>query len=298
MSTQSTNHILLIKPAEFYCNEQTIETNHYQIQDHKKTKDIMLQEALKEFNNFEEILENNKIKVTTLMGQTGCPDNIFPNWAVSYDDQTIDIFSMLGKNRRLEKSDKHISFLNQTYDTKINYSAFEEQSIHLEGTSSLVLDRVNRQAYMGISARSDPNLAHQWCQSRDYELIEFDTKSHTGDAIYHTDVMMYIGTKLAVICSECIVDNSRALVLERLQSTHQIMEISSEQLVSFCGNCIEVCDEESNLHLIMSTTAYQGYSNEQKEVLLKYYKSIIHSDLEFIEKYGGGSARCMIMELF
>lgn len=298
MLSQSTNHILLIKPAEFYCNEQTIETNHYQILDKKKTKKEMLQEALLEFKAFENNLKRNKIKVTTLTGQVGCPDNIFPNWAVSHNDQTIDLFSMLGKNRRLEKSKKHISFLNQTYSTKNDYSDSEKESIFLEGTSSLVLDRINHLAYMGISGRSDPDLAQQWCDSRGYKLIKFSTKSHTGNAIYHTDVMMYIGTELAVVCSECIDNNTRELVLESLQSTHHIMEISSEQLISFCGNCIEVCDENNESHLIMSSTAYQGYSKQQKEVLLKYYKSIIHSKLESIEKYGGGSARCMIMELF
>lgn len=298
MLSQSTNHILLIKPAEFYCNEQTIETNHYQILDKKKTKKEMLQEALLEFKAFENNLKRNKIKVTTLMGQVGCPDNIFPNWAVSHNDQTIDLFSMLGKNRRLEKSKKHISFLNQTYSTKNDYSDSENESIFLEGTSSLVLDRINHLAYMGISGRSDPDLAQQWCNSRGYKLIKFSTKSHTGNAIYHTDVMMYIGTELAVVCSECIDNNTRELVLENLQSTHHIMEISSEQLISFCGNCIEVCDENNESHLIMSSTAYQSYSKQQKEVLLKYYKSIIHSKLESIEKYGGGSARCMIMELF
>jgi len=153
MSLQSTNHVLLIKPAEFYCNEQTIETNHYQEINSEKTKDEILQEALIEFTEFENILKRNKIKVTTLIGQIGCPDNIFPNWAVSYDDHTIDIFSMLGMNRRLEKSEKHISFLNQTYNTNINYSSLEDKSIYLEGTSSLVLDRVNKHAYMGISSR-------------------------------------------------------------------------------------------------------------------------------------------------
>lgn len=298
MSLQSTNHVLLIKPAEFYCNEQTIETNHYQEINSEKTKDEILQEALIEFTEFENILKRNKIKVTTLIGQIGCPDNIFPNWAVSYDDHTIDIFSMLGMNRRLEKSEKHISFLNQTYNTNIDYSSLEDKSIYLEGTSSLVLDRVNKHAYMGISSRSNPELANQWCQARGYKLIYFDTISHTGKSIYHTDVMMYIGTKLAVICSECIADDSQALVLERLRSTHDILEISNEQLISFCGNCIEVYDENNESHLIMSTTAYNAYNKEQKTVLLKYYKSIIHSDLESIEKYGGGSARCMIMELF
>ena len=135
MSPQSTNHVLLIKPAEFYSNEQTIETNHYQNTNNNKPRSEILNEALVEFDQFEENLLDHDIRVTTFLGQKGCPDNIFPNWAVTFDDQSMHIFSMLGKNRRLEKSENHIQDLNHTYVTTLDYSEYENKSQFLEGTS-------------------------------------------------------------------------------------------------------------------------------------------------------------------
>jgi len=297
MSPQSTNHVLLIRPTEFYSNDQTIETNHYQKPDNKKPRSEILNEALIEFDSFEKNLLDHGIRVTTFLGQKGCPDNIFPNWAVTFDDRSMHIFSMLGENRRLEKSENHIRDLNRTYQTTLDYSKYENKSQFLEGTSSLVLDRVNRVAYMGISPRSDKGLAKKWASEHDYELFAFETQSHTGQPIYHSDVMMYIGTELAVICTEAIktgADN----VINQLSKTHEILEISSDQLVNFCGNCIEVKDINNATNLIMSTRAYEGYKSKQIKVLNNYFNQIIHSDLKTIETYGGGSARCMIMELF
>ena len=297
MNGQSTNHVLLIRPVEFYSNQQTIETNHYQSVDDDKPHSEILEDALIEFDNFENNLLENNIKVTTLKGQKGCPDNIFPNWAVTYDDQSMHLFSMLSENRRLEKSDKHIAFLNKQYQTTLDYSPYENQSRFLEGTSSLVLDRVNRKAYMGISARSNEELAIKWAKEQNYELIVFETQSHSGDPIYHSDVLMYIGTELAVVCSEAIKVGANNVINE-LSHTHRILEISSQQLLDFCGNCIEIKDTNNNLNLIMSTSSFEGYDSSQLNVLNEHFTKIIYSDLKTIEKYGGGSARCMIMELY
>ena len=297
MNGQSTNHVLLIRPVEFYSNQQTIETNHYQSADDDKPHSQILEDALIEFDNFENNLLENNIKVTTLKGQEGCPDNIFPNWAVTYDDQSMHLFSMLSENRRLEKSDEHIAFLNKQYRTTLDYSPYENQSRFLEGTSSLVLDRVNRKAYMGISARSNEELAIKWAKEQNYELIIFETQSHSGNPIYHSDVMMYIGTELAVVCSEAIKIGANNVINE-LSHTHRILEISSQQLLDFCGNCIEIKDTNNNLNLIMSTSSFEGYDSSQLNVLNEHFTKIIYSDLKTIEKYGGGSARCMIMELY
>ena len=297
MSPQSTNHVLLIKPVEFYSNEQTIETNHYQNTNNNKPRSEILNEALVEFDQFEENLLDHGIRVTTFLGQKGCPDNIFPNWAVTFDDQSMHIFSMLGKNRRLEKSENHNLDLNHTYVTTLDYSEYENKSQFLEGTSSLVLDRVNRVAYMGISPRSAEELAKKWASEHAYKLFAFATQRHTGKPIYHSDVMMFIGTELAVICREAIKTGANN-VINQLSKTHEILEISSDQLINFCGNCIEVKDLNNSTNLIMSTRAYEGYERSQLKVLNDYFKHIIHSDLKTIEAYGGGSARCMIMELF
>ena len=297
MTSQSTNHVLLIRPVEFYCNEQTIETNHYQQTDDNKSHSETLEQALIEFDAFEKNLLDHNIQVTTLIGQKGCPDNIFPNWAVTFDDQSMHIFSMLGENRRLEKSKEHISTLNQIYRTTLDYSEYEDTSQFLEGTSSLVLDRVNRIAYMGISSRSNEDLAIKWADDQNYQLIVFETQSHTGDSIYHSDVMMSIGTELAMVCSESIKLGGNN-VINQLSQTHEILEISRDQLMSFCGNCIEIKDTNNKLNLVMSATAYDGFESAQLKVFEQYFTNILHSNLETIETYGGGSARCMIMELF
>ena len=126
MTTQSTNHVLLIRPAEFYCNDQTMETNHYQISDDTISRDKTLSMAISEFDQFEKTLVENKIKVTTLDGNIGCPDNIFPNWAVTYSDKSMHIFSMLGKNRRLEKSRDHISLYHYSLSLLIIISHYHQ----------------------------------------------------------------------------------------------------------------------------------------------------------------------------
>jgi hypothetical protein len=150
---------------------------------------------------------------------------------------------------------------------------------------------------MGISARSNEELAIKWAKEQNYELIVFETQSHSGNPIYHSDVMMYIGTELAVVCSEAIKIGANNVINE-LSHTHRILEISSQQLLDFCGNCIEIKDTNNNLNLIMSTSAFEGHDSSQLNVLNEHFTKIIYSDLKTIEKYGGGSARCMIMELY
>ena len=297
MTSQSTNHVLLIRPAEFYCNEQTIETNHYQNSDDTISKDQTLSMATNEFDQFRKTLVENQIRVSTLDGNIGCPDNIFPNWAVTYSDKSMHIFSMLGENRRLEKSKNHIEILEKNYRLDQDYSPYEDEGLFLEGTSSLVMDRINRIAYMGISARSNLKLAQIWSEKNDYKLIPFETSSHTGGPIYHSDVMMYIGTELAVVCEDSI-KNGKSNVIESLRKTHELMFITQEQLLHFCGNCIEVKDDKGRFCLIMSSKAFSGYDDSQIKILNHFYDRIIHSELETIETHGGGSARCMIMELY
>jgi len=298
MSRQSTNHVLLIRPTRFYSNEQTAETNLYQHSSQGKDKDEILNDALTEFHDFEQLLKRNQILVTTLAGQKDCPDNIYPNWVLTFENKTMNLFSMLAENRRLEKSESHISFLNQTYKTTIDYSDFEKDSVFLEGTSSMVLDRANKVAYMGLSPRSNEELAQQWSKDCGFELMVFETKNHLEAPIYHTDIIMCVGTEIVIISPDSIQSQYQSKIIGRLNKHHQVLEISEDQVLDFCGNCLEVRDTDDNLKLIMSTAAFKSYSIRQKRTLLKYYTKIIHSNLECIEKYGGGSARCMMMELF
>ena len=298
MVSQSTNHILMIKPAIFYKNSQTIESNHYQIEGENEDIKIITIKAIKEFNDFKLELESNGINILCFEGSKQCPDHIFPNWFTTFSDKTMQIFSMLAPNRRTEKTPEIISYLQKDYDLTHNYSSFEDKDIFLEGTSSMVFDRVNKIVYAGLSPRTNQNLLTEWCKEHSYELVKVQTESHTGAPIYHTDVFMFVGTDVIGICYEVIKSEYRELLKEKVSKYHTVMEISKEQILDFCGNALEAKDKEGNLYLIMSSRAHDALNHDQLNILNTFYKKIIHSDLPTIEKYGGGSARCMLSELF
>jgi len=298
MVSQSTNHILMIKPAIFYKNSQTIESNHYQIEGENEDIKIITIKAIKEFNDFKLELESNGINILCFEGSKECPDHIFPNWFTTFSDKTMQIFSMLAPNRRTEKTPEIISYLQKDYDLTHNYSSFEDKDIFLEGTSSMVFDRVNKIVYAGLSPRTNQNLLTEWCKEHSYELVKVQTESHTGAPIYHTDVFMFVGTDVIGICYEVIKSEYRELLKEKVSKYHTVMEISKEQILDFCGNALEAKDKEGNLYLIMSSRAHDALNHDQLNILNTFYKKIIHSDLPTIEKYGGGSARCMLSELF
>ena len=288
----------MIKPAIFYKNAQTIESNHYQIEGDNEDIKIITIKAIKEFNDFKLELESNGINILCFEGSKECPDHIFPNWFTTFSDKTMQIFSMLAPNRRTEKTPEIISYLQKDYDLTHNYSSFEDKDIFLEGTSSMVFDRVNKIVYAGLSPRTNQNLLTEWCKEHSYELVKVQTESHTGAPIYHTDVFMFVGTDVIGICYEVIKSEYRELLKEKVSKYHSVMEISKEQILDFCGNALEAKDKEGNLYLIMSSRAHDALNHDQLNILNTFYKKIIHSDLPTIEKYGGGSARCMLSELF
>lgn len=288
----------MIKPAIFYKNSQTIESNHYQIEGENEDIKIITIKAIKEFNDFKLELESNGINILCFEGSKECPDHIFPNWFTTFSDKTMQIFSMLAPNRRTEKTPEIISYLQKDYDLTHNYSSFEDKDVFLEGTSSMVFDRVNRIVYAGLSPRTNQNLLTEWCKEHSYELVKVQTESHTGAPIYHTDVFMFVGTDVIGICYEVIKSEYRELLKEKVSKYHTVMEISKEQILDFCGNALEAKDKEGNLYLIMSSRAHDALNHDQLNILNTFYKKIIHSDLPTIEKYGGGSARCMLSELF
>ena len=162
----------------------------------------------------------------------------------------------------------------------------------------MVLYRVNKIAYTVISPRTNESLARLWGERSGYEIVFFQTESHIGQPIYHTDVIMYIGTEIAGISIDSIKQEDQERVREKLNLSHTILEITQEQIMDFCGNCLEAKNEDNQLILVMSTRAFNNYSDQQKTVLANHYQKIIYSDLTHIEEYGGGSARCMMLELF
>ena len=298
MSKQSTSHLFMIEPEAFYSNEQTAFTNHYQEKVTDETPEIISEKALTEFHNLKSAIEERGIKVTSLKGSKDCPDHIFPNWFITFQNKTMQIFSMMAPNRRKEKKLSMIEHLTKTYELTDDMSYLEDKEVFLESTSSMVFDRVNRIAYAGISPRTNAVQLIIWCRNNDFELVLFETQSHTGSPIYHTDVLMYVGTEIIGICFDVIKPEHLDYVKEKVNQYHQIIELSADQIKSFCGNGIEAQNEDGELFLIISSTAYKALNQTQLDKLLSSYKDIIHSDIPTIEKYGGGSARCMLTELF
>tara|TARA_Y100000994_G_scaffold224013_1_gene205334 strand:- start:83 stop:949 length:867 start_codon:yes stop_codon:yes gene_type:complete len=288
----------MIEPESFYVNEQTAFTNHYQKEVSDESPQIIAEKALDEFHNLKNKIEEKGIKVTSLKGSKDCPDHIFPNWFITFQNKTMQIFSMMAPNRRKEKKLSMIEHLTETYELTYDMSYLEKKDIFLESTSSMVFDRVNRIVYAGISPRTNAVQLIIWCRNNDFELVLFETESHTGSAIYHTDVLMYVGTDIVGICFDVIKPEHRDYVKERVWQHHEVVELSSEQIEEFCGNAIEAQNADNELFLIMSSRAFKALNQEQINKLLTSYKEIIHSDIPTIEKYGGGSARCMLTELF
>jgi hypothetical protein len=298
MSKQSTSHLFMIEPESFYSNEQTSYTNHYQEDATNEDIEEITQKALVEFHNLKDKIEAKGIQVTSLKGSKECPDHIFPNWFMTFDNKTMQIFSMLAPNRRKEKKLSMIEHLSETYELTADFSYLENKEIFLESTSSMVFDRVNRIVYAGISPRTNAVQLIIWCRNNDFELVLFETESHTGSPIYHTDVLMYVGTDIIGICFDVIKEEHVDYVREKVNAHHDVVELTSDQIQNFSGNAIEAKNEEGELFLIISSRGFSALNQNQVNKLLKSYKEIIHSDIPTIEKYGGGSARCMLTELF
>ena len=300
MKNQSSQNLFMIEPEVFYSNDQTIDSNHYQFKndDGSLELDQIKVNALNEFNNLKSEIEKHGIAVTAMKGISDCPDHIFPNWFITFEDKTFQLFSMRAENRRLEKTKEMVDFLASKYRLNGDLSDFEKKDMFLEATSSMVFDRVNRIVYAAISPRTNEELTKKWCRDNNYELVLFETESHKGDAIYHTDVFMYVGQKIIGICFDVILPQYRRMVKEKVRRFHDVFEIEKNQILDFCGNSLEARNNSDEYFLIMSSRAFNALNNSQKEKLSNYYKKIIHSDLTTIEKYGGGSARCMLNELF
>ena len=287
---QSAKKIALVEPSSFGFNIETFKTNVLQNNIELNKKIIF-----SEFDNLLNQLSVNNISFEVLKSNSMSPDCIYPNnWVVTFDDGTYDLFSMQSHNRRLERSNQNLAFLNSKYILKNDLTAFESNGIFLEGTGSLVLDRINKVAYLSESQRSSTILANKWAQLRKYNLITF--KSYINDKpIYHTNVVMFIADKLAGVCFESIADYK--ILKSRLSDTHEILNLSVKQVKNFSGNAIVVKNSLNNKMFLISSTGLKSLSLEQIKCIEKYY-SIVEIDIHNIEKIGGGSIRCMILELF
>lgn len=294
---QSAKAVLMVRPAYFGFNPETQDTNDYQSKGSLLPEEVYAT-ALKEFENLKTALLDHGVAVRVFDNKDkGAPDAIFPN-AVSIHPEGAVLYPMLQPNRQRELSPEFISFLTEELGYKIyhDFSGYAQEGRALEATASLVMDRINKVAYCALSARSDEALAREATQKLGYELITFETEDHVGKPVYHTDVLMFIGSSYAGICLDCIT-KGREKVEERLSRTHEIVPISPEQLLSMCGNALEVLGSGGRKFLVMSDKALAAFDMVQKEAFAKYTDGIIHAALSTLEEYGGGSARCMLMDL-
>ena len=287
---QSANKLALVEPSNFNFNTETFETNIFQ-------NDIQFNKLkiFEEFDNFISTLDKNKISFNILKSPKNSPDSIYPNnWVVTFEDGTYDLFSMQSPNRRLERSNSNINFLNTNYSLKNDLTEYEAENIFLEGTGSLVLDRVNKNAYMAESNRSNVSLASKWSQLRGYDLVHF--KSYIDKKpTYHTNVLMFITNKFAGICFDSITDSKN--LLSNIEKTHKILNLSIEHVKNFSGNAIVVRNINNEAKFLISTSGLKALDLIQKRFIEKYY-DIVDINIPTIEKIGGGSVRCMILELF
>ena len=287
---QSANKLALVEPSNFDFNIETFDSNVFQ-------NDIQFnkQYVFEEFDNLINTLDKNKISFNILKSPKNSPDSIYPNnWVVTFEDGTYDLFSMQSPNRRIERSNSNINFLNTNYSLKNDLSVYEKQNIFLEGTGSLVLDRVNKTVYMAESNRSNVSLASKWSQLRGYDLVHF--KSYIDKKpTYHTNVLMFITDKFAGICFDSISDSKYLLL--NIEKTHKILNLSIEQVKNFSGNAMVVRNINNESKFLISSSGLKALDLIQIKLIEKYY-DIVEINIPTIERIGGGSVRCMLLELF
>ena len=301
---QTTSHLLMIRPYGFGFNEQTAMDNAFQAQINGMDSQEVQQHAIAEFDQFVDILREIGIRVTVIEDdpQLYTPDAVFPNnWISFHQDGAVITYPMFAPARRSERR-KEIweKFLAESPDRYwVDLSAFEQEEKYLEGTGSMVLDRVNRVAYACTSSRTHPELFRYFCDRFGWEGVLFDARDEKGQDIYHTNVMMAIGTSLAVICLDSVPDaHMRRRVQSRLeQSGHEIVPISFHQLSQFAGNMLEVTNEAGKSYMVMSARAYASLEQSQRAII-HHHAEIISVPLNVIETCGGGSVRCMMAEIF
>ena len=303
MQTAST--VLMVEPIAFGYNAQTAENNYFQVE--QKDADIQTK-ALEEFNNFANKLKSKGINVISIKDtlEPHSPDSIFPNnWVSFHNDGKVVLYPMFAPNRRVERRTDILETLKvKGFEiTEIDdLSHFENQQKFLEGTGSMIFDHDHKIAYGSVSLRLDEELFRQFCTKFGFRPVVFHSYQNAGDQrlpIYHTNVMMCVADKFVVICLDCIDDElEREKVQEVIKSTQkEIIEISEDQMQQFAGNMLQVQNEAGEKFLVMSESAYRSLTAQQISAIEKYCE-IIYSDLNTIETNGGGSARCMLAEVF
>ena len=306
--SQITNTVLMIRPVQFRMNEQTAVNNYYQKVEENTLPEAVNAKATQEFDAMVEKLKKAGIQVIVVSDTKDfdTPDSLFPNnWISFHKNGTIGLYPMFAENRRLERKESIIEAIESegfTINNVVDYTAAEKEGYFLEGTGSILLDRSNQKAYCALSARADEELFIEFCEDFEYTPIVFSayqTVNERREKIYHTNVMMCLGATFAVVCLASIDDKKeRKNLIKHLQEDgKKIIEISEDQVNNFAGNMLQLKGADDRSYLVMSQSALDSLRPAQVE-LLEVHATIIASTLDTIESCGGGSARCMMAEVF
>ena len=299
---QNTDSVLMIRPGRFYPNPETAADNAFQ-RDANQDLDALTLVARNEFDTAVQLLRTAGVNVHVFedTAEPEKPDAVFPNnWISTHHDGRIALFPMYSNLRRRERRKDIVEELRKHYRVTdvIDYSAFEDEGCYLEGTGSLVLDHLNKIAYVSLSNRSNPKVIQRFAVDFSYEPVAFTSIGSDGQPIYHTNVMMCIGTDFAMVGLDMIPNKAeRQEVRARLEKTgKEIVELSADQIANFAGNAIELQNRRGEKLLVLSSRAAEALTGEQRERLIRYAR-LVPLELPTIE-FGGGSARCMMATIY
>lgn len=300
----TTNHILMIRPANFGFNTQTADNNAFQSESTNETATQIAEKAKVEFDNMVEVLRSKGINVLVIEDTDSPlkPDAVFPNnWVSFHVNGAVLTYPMFAPNRRVERREDIIESIGESFDIKRRYTFehYEEDEMYLEGTGSMLFDRDHKIVYACLSKRTDARLLDKFCVLVEYNREVFHAVDRNGMPIYHTNVMMALGEDFAVLCKESIhiPEELKSLEATLERTGKEIIDISYDQMESFAGNMLQVRNESGQTYLVMSQSAYDSLNEEQVDVLSSKTE-LLPIDISTIEYYGGGSVRCMMAEIF
>ncbi|TRZ44202.1 citrulline utilization hydrolase CtlX [Robertkochia solimangrovi] len=304
---QNTDTLLMIRPVGFRMNEQTAVNNYFQESGNELQATVNAR-AQAEFDNFVSLLRDNGVAVIVAddTKEQDTPDSVFPNnWISFHENGNAVVYPMFAENRRLERREDVLELIEENgfvIQDVYDYTEAEDEGIFLEGTGSIILDRVNRKAYCALSERADEDLFIEFCEDLEYFPVIFNALQTVDGArkpIYHTNVMMNVGESFAVVCLDSIDDKKekKNLVQHLKMDGKEIISITEEQMHRFAGNMLEIQNKANQKLLVMSEAAFRSLNSDQISKIENYAR-ILYTPLPTIEKYGGGSARCMMAEIF
>jgi hypothetical protein len=301
---QSTNRVLMIRPAVFFANPQTAESNSFQRSD-SQADSAALGLARAEFENLAKTLVAAGVCVVQLEALLDpvTPDALFPNnWVSLHPDGKVTLYPMLAPNRRWERRSDVLIELARAGGFRlsgvIDLTHWEKSGAILEGTGSLVLDRLTRTAYASLSARTHRAVLDEFAERMGYTTVAFDSYDRAAQPVYHTNVLLSIGTNVAIVCADAIAKKDRRFLLESLRAQRHVVEISLEQMERFAGNMLELATTDGGLIMVLSTQAHGALSSKQKTQIEAHCGPLVHAPIPTIERLGGGSVRCMLAEIF